>query len=299
MDYFTKWPEAYPLPNHEAATVAGVLVDEFFARFGVPHELHSDQGREFESAVFRECCQLLGVKKTRTTPLRPQSDGMVERYNRTLGQELAKYCQEGQEDWDLKIPLLLLAYRSAEHEVTGYTPARLMCGRELRLPVDLVTGRPPDEDLPTTVTQYATALQDRLREVHHQVRGNLKVSGEAMKDRYDRRATAPPFSEGDQVISDVTFRIRQGPRKRALVVHADRLWGYHGPGNFSWGERAALLTSDEEEDEDGGLGDEEPLVMEDDGDLDLREPEPLVMEEGGADELCPLEEHWRMLTLDL
>lgn len=85
MDYFTKWPEAFPLPNHEAGTVAGVLVDEFFARFGVPHELHSDQGREFESAVFRECCSLLGIKKTRTTPQRPQSDGMVERYNRTLG----------------------------------------------------------------------------------------------------------------------------------------------------------------------------------------------------------------------
>ena len=316
MDYFTKWPEAYPLPNHEAATVAGVLVDEFFARFGVPHELHSDQGREFESAVFRECCRLLGIKKTRTTPLRPQSDGMVERYNRTLGQELAKYCQEGQEDWDLKIPLLLLAYRSAEHEVTGYTPARLMCGRELRLPVDLVTGRPPDEDMPTTVTPYATALQDRLREVHHQVRDNLKVSGEAMKDRYDRRATSPPFSEGDQVwlhnprrkkglspklqspwegpyvvekvISDVTFRIRQGPRRRALVVHADRLWRYHGPGNFSWGEQASHLSSDDEE-EDHGLVDDEPLVVEDDEDLDPREPEPLVVEEDVAEELCPLD----------
>ncbi|KAK8407598.1 hypothetical protein O3P69_002272, partial [Scylla paramamosain] len=54
-----------------------------------------------------------------------------------------------------------------------------------------------------------------------------------------------------------------------------QLWGYHGPGSFSWGERAALLTSDEEEDKDKGLGDDEPLVMEDDGDLDLREPEPL------------------------
>ncbi|KAK8382621.1 hypothetical protein O3P69_015444 [Scylla paramamosain] len=137
-----------------------------------------------------------------------------------------------------------------------------MCGRELRLPVDLVTGRPPDEDLPTTITQYATALQDRLREVHHQLQSPWE---------------GPYVVE--KVISDVTFRIRQGPRKRALVVHADRLWGYHGPGSFSWGERAALLTSDEEEDKDKGLGDDEPLVMEDDGDLDLREPEPLVMEE--------------------
>ncbi|XP_045124905.1 uncharacterized protein LOC123512544 [Portunus trituberculatus] len=100
MDYFTKWPKAYALPNHEAETVAEVLVSEFFPRFGVPAELHSDQGREFESRVFSECCTLLGIQKTRTTPLHPQSDGMVERFNRTLLQQLAKYCRAGQDDWD-------------------------------------------------------------------------------------------------------------------------------------------------------------------------------------------------------
>ena len=145
MDYFTKWPEAYALPNHEAETVAEVLVDQFFTRFGVPGELHSDQGREFESQVFQECCQLLGLRKTRTTPLRPQSDRMVERFNRTLTQVLATYCAEGQTNWDCRLPALLMAYRSAEHEATSYTPARLMLGRELQLPVDLATGRPPDD----------------------------------------------------------------------------------------------------------------------------------------------------------
>ncbi|ROT79030.1 hypothetical protein C7M84_002246 [Penaeus vannamei] len=78
MDYFTKWPEAYVLPDHEAETVAEALVSNFITRFGVPCELHSDQGREFESVVFQECCRLLGIKKTRTTALRPQSDGLVE-----------------------------------------------------------------------------------------------------------------------------------------------------------------------------------------------------------------------------
>ena len=64
-------------------------MSEFFTRFGVPIELHSDQGREFESNFFRECCELLGVRNTRTTPLHPQSDGMVKRFNRTLAQQLA------------------------------------------------------------------------------------------------------------------------------------------------------------------------------------------------------------------
>lgn len=84
MDYFSKWPEAYALPNQEAVTVANVLVSQFFSRFGVPAELHSDQGRHFESHIFQEVCTLLGIHKTRTTALHPQSDGMVERYNQTL-----------------------------------------------------------------------------------------------------------------------------------------------------------------------------------------------------------------------
>jgi hypothetical protein len=71
MDYFTKWPEAYAIPNQEAATVVEALVTNFFCRFGVPRELHSDQGRNFESRLMQEVLELLGVNKTRTTPLHP------------------------------------------------------------------------------------------------------------------------------------------------------------------------------------------------------------------------------------
>ena len=91
-DYFTKWVEAYPLPNQEAPTVAEVLVKEYVCCFGVPLLLHSDQGRNFESAVFQGMCQLLGIRKTRTTPYHPQSDGMVERFNRTLEAQLSKFA---------------------------------------------------------------------------------------------------------------------------------------------------------------------------------------------------------------
>ena len=82
-DYF-KWVEVYPLMNQEAVAVAEVLIRELIGRFGVPLILYFDQGWNFESAVFSEMCKLLEVTKTRTTPLNPQSDGMVERFNRTL-----------------------------------------------------------------------------------------------------------------------------------------------------------------------------------------------------------------------
>jgi len=87
-DYFSKWIEAYPLPNYEAVTVATALVENWISRFGVPLELHSDQGSNFESQVFGEVAKLLGLRKTRTTPLHPQSDGMVERFNKTTNKFL-------------------------------------------------------------------------------------------------------------------------------------------------------------------------------------------------------------------
>ncbi|XP_063876926.1 uncharacterized protein LOC135109477 [Scylla paramamosain] len=88
--HFTKWPEACALPKHEAETMAEFLVSQVFTRFGVPDELQSGQRREFESRVFKECCRVHGVKKTRTTPLHPLCDRTVERYNATPVSQLAR-----------------------------------------------------------------------------------------------------------------------------------------------------------------------------------------------------------------
>lgn len=76
MDYFTKWPEAYSLLNQEAETIVDALVEGMFSR--LPEFIHTDQGRNFESRVFAAMCEKLGYHKTRTTPLHPQSDGLVE-----------------------------------------------------------------------------------------------------------------------------------------------------------------------------------------------------------------------------
>ena len=138
-DYFSKWVEAFLMPNQEACTVAELLVKEVVCRFGVPLLIHSDQGCNLnQHAVFTEMCQLLGIQKTRTTARHPQSYGMVDRFNRTIEDQLAKFVDyHHQRDWDEHIPYLMLAYRSAIHESTGCTPAKVMFGRDLRLPVDL------------------------------------------------------------------------------------------------------------------------------------------------------------------
>lgn len=89
MYHLTKWPKVYVVPDQSATTTAERLVEKMFTRFGVPAELHSDQGRNLEPQAFSEVCRCLGVSETRTTTLHLQSDGMMEWFNHTLATQLA------------------------------------------------------------------------------------------------------------------------------------------------------------------------------------------------------------------
>lgn len=101
IDCFTKWVEAFPLKNIRATTVAEAFVQQTISRYGVPLELHTDQGKNFDSKLFQELACLLGIRKTRSTALYPQSDGQVKRQQRTiLHYYLAKFISDNQKDWD-------------------------------------------------------------------------------------------------------------------------------------------------------------------------------------------------------
>ena len=134
-DYFTKWMEAFAIPDQTAETVAKYLVNEVISRFGVPAYIHSDQGRQFESQLYQKVCTLLDVKKTRTMPYQPQSDGIVERFNKTLERLLSVFVNAAHTDWDDRLPYVMMAYRSSVNETTGYTPNMMMLGREVTVPL--------------------------------------------------------------------------------------------------------------------------------------------------------------------
>ena len=96
LDLFSRWAESFPIRNHEASTVARVLSEQVFSRFGIPKQILSDRGAEFESTLMRELCQALGIDKLRTTSYKPSTNGAVERFHRTLNAMLAKTVEPNQ-----------------------------------------------------------------------------------------------------------------------------------------------------------------------------------------------------------
>ena len=136
-DCFGKWTEAFPIKDK----CADVLVDKIILRFGIPLVIHSDQGWEFENGPMKSLCTLLGYVKTRTAPYHPESDGMVERLNRTCLMMLSMFVNDRRDNWNELLPFVMHVYRTSVHESTGYSPFRLMMGEKCSLPQDVSAGR--------------------------------------------------------------------------------------------------------------------------------------------------------------
>ena len=136
----------------------------------------------------QELCLLCGSHKTRTTPYHPESDGMVERFNRTLLMMLALFAGKNRDDWDDLLPAVMMAYRSSVHESTGFSPYRLMFGEECTLPMDI--GLPKEQsDTPDSLTSpYVIWVRDALEEAYEQVRQHSGQAVQRQKRLYDRRA---------------------------------------------------------------------------------------------------------------
>jgi transposase InsO family protein len=135
MDYLTKWPEVFAVADQTATTVAQTLV-EIISRHGVPAKLLSDRGANFLSDLLHEVYALLGIKKINTSAYHPQTDGLVERFNRTLTDMLAKTVDQSGRDWDKRIPYVLYAYRTSLQKSTRESPFYLLYGRDARLPTE-------------------------------------------------------------------------------------------------------------------------------------------------------------------
>ena len=78
-EHFSKYVEIIPVPDMTAAVCAERILNEYIARWGCPFSIHSDQGRTYESKIFRELCRMLEIQKTRTSVRNPKGNGQSER----------------------------------------------------------------------------------------------------------------------------------------------------------------------------------------------------------------------------
>ena len=252
-DYFTKWTEAVPLKDHQASTVADALITQFFLRLGFPRIIHSDQAPEFTSELMQELCQLLEIHQSKTCPYRPQSDGLVERFNRTLIDMLSKFCGERCDDWDDHLPYLLCAYRATISESTGMSPNLMMLGREATLPIDLMF--PSNAPFPTyrCRTEYVEWVKQSIQNNFELARVNLRAAAQRQKRYYDERTKQRQFDIGDWVLrfyqpnlrnklqspyigpylvinkpGEVTYTIQRDPSQKPVTIHVDHLKRYYG-----------------------------------------------------------------------
>lgn len=131
IDRNTRWPEAIPISNITAETVSKALISGWIARYGVPNRISTDRGRQFESQLFNQLNEMLGIKHLRTTSFHAQANGLIERWHRSLKASLkAKFTN----DWSDELPLILLGLRAAIKEDIGFSPAELVFGKQLLLP---------------------------------------------------------------------------------------------------------------------------------------------------------------------
>ena len=212
VDQFTKWVECIPLPSQSAEETARAAVNQFFSRFGCPFQVFTDQGRNFESSLFREMCELLHIHKSRTTPYRPSANGQVERCNRTLMAAVRCFIGKNQRSWDKYLPQLAGALRSSVNRSTGYTPNMMMLGREIGLPAELMFGSPGNTGQPEG-DQYVGELQTAIEGAHRVARETLKQSQKRMKRDYDVKARVRELKLGDLVYQLDTATVKGQTRK--------------------------------------------------------------------------------------
>jgi hypothetical protein len=157
---FSKFGIAVPIRNKEASTVARVLVDHVFLKWGLCFEVLSDQGKEFEADLLAELLKILGVLKLRSSGYRPQTNGACEAWHKVLNSLLAKVISESQRDWVSYVGYVTFCYNATPHSSTGFAPHFIMTGQQPRWNVDFLLGN--SEVNEQSVPEYTASVLHKL-----------------------------------------------------------------------------------------------------------------------------------------
>lgn len=195
----TKWVITAALDSFESDRIANILIFSLMLIFGCPQKFITDNGTNFISEAMKVVCQRLGIRKVETSVEHPQSDGLVERMNRTIKTGLGLYCEKNPTDWDIYLPFVTFAINTSKQKSTGYSPFQIMFGRKAVLPKlneisSLVTTSYTTEAWINYLNQYIPVL-------HAEIHQNIQKNQEQQQRYYNRsRKEKELFAVGDRVL---------------------------------------------------------------------------------------------------
>ena len=199
IDYFTRWPEAKAIPNKQATTIARFIFEEIICRHGCPKEIQSDNGTEFVNEIIKELANQFNIKWKFSSPYHPQTNGIIERFNRTMCSVLQKYCIAFENEWDQYISAALFAYRTLRNSTTKHEPFFLTYGRDARLPIDPLD--PVEELTEEQILHRIYSMIDKLTTVQNEAKQNTIEKQQKSKQRHDSKIQhIKEFQIGDKVL---------------------------------------------------------------------------------------------------
>jgi ribA/ribD-fused uncharacterized protein len=196
MDYFTKYPFAFPTKDQTAKTILECY-EKVICQMGVPRVILSDQGPAFVSEEYKDTLSKMGTKPITTTPYHQQANGLVERWNQTLKNMLKSAMEVCPESWDDYVEPACFAYRTSVHPSTGQTPFAMIQGRDPKLPMD---NNLHHVDILTTPEGYVPRLMEKLQGMWKQASAQIELAQAAYKAQFDKKAKKRTFSVGDLVL---------------------------------------------------------------------------------------------------
>ena len=206
IDYFSRWAELIPIPDKSAPTIANAIYTQWICRYGTFAQLHADNSKEFHSNLVEEVAKALQIYQTFTPKYRP-GGARVERTHNTIFQAIRALRQsesKRQDEWEDLLQPTLFAYRSSVCRATGFTPALLWLGRELRAPVDIVF--PLKEEKYSSTSEFAQNTCKLLKEAFREVNARFENTALVQDSLYSSRPQQRKFEPGQLVLYFSPYR---------------------------------------------------------------------------------------------